>query len=295
MEGQTWRDEDDFNLVVRQISDLAQVCVQEALRVLGKEECLPFAVIGMGKLGARELNYSSDIDLIFLHDGDNAAMQKLGETLFKALSDSSSAGTIHRVDMRLRPDGKSGPLVTSMSYALSYYESYAAAWEWQAMIKSRVIAGDASLGRRFRKFLRGVTWARRADDAHLREMLAMKRRSEATPEGKDLSNVKQGPGSIRDAEWVVQQSQMMVGPDASSLPRFEHFACSERHCRSLVLSHPMKRATCATAICSCEYSNIACSCGKSARCAKCPPMKRVALPWRGAWASRVVALLRRAS
>jgi glutamate-ammonia-ligase adenylyltransferase len=82
MEGQTWRDEDDFNLVVRQISDLAQVCVQEALRVLGKEECLPFAVIGMGKLGARELNYSSDIDLIFLHDGDNAAMQKLGETLF---------------------------------------------------------------------------------------------------------------------------------------------------------------------------------------------------------------------
>lgn len=80
------------------------------------------------------------------------------------------------------------------------------------MIKSRVIAGDARLGRRFRKFLRGVTWARRADDAHLREMLAMKRRSEATPEGKDLSNVKQGPGSIRDAEWVVQQSQMMVGP-----------------------------------------------------------------------------------
>lgn len=212
MEGQTWRDEDDFNLVVRQISDLAQVCVQEALQVLSTEECLPFAVIGMGKLGARELNYSSDIDLIFLHDGDNAAMQKLGETLFKALSDSSSAGTIHRVDMRLRPDGKSGPLVTSMSYALSYYESYAAAWEWQAMIKSRVLAGDARLGRRFRKFLRGVTWARRADDAHLREMLAMKRRSEATPEGKDLSNVKQGPGSIRDAEWVVQQSQMMVGP-----------------------------------------------------------------------------------
>ncbi len=215
MERQTWRDEDDFNLVVRQISDLAQVCVQETLRLMDQDGDSPgcdFAVIGMGKLGARELNYSSDIDLIFLHDGDAEETGKLGAALLKALSDSSPGGTLFRVDMRLRPEGKAGPLVTSIGYALSYYESYAAAWEWQALIKARAIAGDARLARRFRRFTRGVAWARRADDAHLREMVESKRRMESTPDGSDVMNVKQGPGAIRDAEWVVQQLQMMVGP-----------------------------------------------------------------------------------
>jgi [glutamine synthetase] adenylyltransferase / [glutamine synthetase]-adenylyl-L-tyrosine phosphorylase len=212
MESQTWRDKDDFNLVVRQISDLAQVCVQKALQILSNEPITGFAVLGMGKLGARELNYSSDIDLIFIHDGNAAEMEKLGESLFKALTASSARGVLYRVDMRLRPEGKAGPLVTAMAYAADYYESYAAAWEWQALIKSRAMAGDARLARRFRKFTRGVTWAKRPDDSHLREMLAMKRRMETAPDGADPNNVKQGPGAIRDAEWVVQQLQMMVGP-----------------------------------------------------------------------------------
>ncbi|HVF85614.1 MAG TPA: hypothetical protein VM821_06510, partial [Abditibacteriaceae bacterium] len=212
MEGHSERDENDFRRVVHQISDLAIVCVQATLRVLDPSGKAPFFVIGMGKLGARELNYSSDIDLIFVHDGDAAEMNALGEKLLKALGDNSPAGAMFRVDMRLRPDGKSGPLTTPLGYALSYYESYAAAWEWQASIKMRAIAGDARLARRFRKFVRGVTWARRADDAHLQEVVEMKRRSENTPEGRDPSNVKQGPGAIRDAEWVVQQLQMMIGP-----------------------------------------------------------------------------------
>lgn len=215
MESATWRDEADFNVVVRQISDLAQVCVDETLRVLARHRGLenaPFCVFGMGKLGARELNYSSDIDLIFIHDGDDAQMQSLGEALLKSLGEAGENGALFRVDMRLRPDGTAGPLTTPIGYALSYYESYAAAWEWQAMIKIRGIAGDAKLARRFRKFMRGVTWAKRGDDAHLREMLAMKRRMETRAEGTDERNVKQGPGSIRDAEWVVQQLQMMVGP-----------------------------------------------------------------------------------
>jgi len=212
MELHSERDEDDFRRVVHQISDLAIVCVQATLRVLDPQNTAPFFVIGMGKLGARELNYSSDIDLVFVHDGDAAQMNSLGERLLKALGDNSPAGAMFRVDMRLRPDGKSGTLATPLGYALSYYESYAAAWEWQAMIKSRAIAGDASLSRRFRKFVRGVTWARRTDDAHLQEVVDMKRRSEGTPEGRDLQNVKQGAGAIRDAEWIVQQLQMMIGP-----------------------------------------------------------------------------------
>ena len=212
MELHSERDEDDFRRVVHQISDLAIVCVQATLRVLDPQNTAPFFVIGMGKLGARELNYSSDIDLVFVHDGDAAQMNSLGERLLKALGDNSPAGAMFRVDMRLRPDGKSGTLATPLGYALSYYESYAAAWEWQAMIKSRAIAGDASLSRRFRKFVRGVTWAHRTDDAHLQEVVDMKRRSEGTPEGRDLQNVKQGAGAIRDAEWIVQQLQMMIGP-----------------------------------------------------------------------------------
>ncbi len=212
MELHTERDAEDFSLVVRQISDLAIVCVQATLRVLDPQNTAPFFVIGMGKLGARELNYSSDIDLIFVHDGESETMNLLGERLLKALGDNSPSGAMFRVDMRLRPDGKSGTLATPLNYALSYYESYAAAWEWQAMIKARVIAGNAKLGRRFRKFVRDITWARRADDAHLQEVVEMKRRSENTPEGRDARNVKQGAGAIRDAEWIVQQLQMMIGP-----------------------------------------------------------------------------------
>jgi glutamate-ammonia-ligase adenylyltransferase len=138
------------------------VCIEATLRVLDPGDNAPFFVIGMGKLGARELNYSSDIDLVFVHDGEPSEMDALGQSLLKALGDNSPHGAMFRVDMRLRPDGKSGALVTSLSYALSYYESYAAAWEWQAMIKARGVAGDARLVRRFAKFVRGVTWARRA-------------------------------------------------------------------------------------------------------------------------------------
>ncbi len=213
MERQTWRKAADFKVVVRQISDLAQVIVQTTLEVLGSEfDTSGFVVLAMGKLGARELNYWSDIDLMFVAEGDNPDFRSLGETLFKELTETTAAGTLYRVDMRLRPEGSTGPLVTPFSYALGYYESFAAAWEWQALIKTRAIAGDARLGRRFRKFTRGVTWAKRPDDAHLRAVVEMKKRSEATPEGSDATNVKQGPGAIRDAEWVVQQLQMMVGP-----------------------------------------------------------------------------------
>lgn len=222
MESQSWRNSEDFELLVHQISDLAQVCVEQTLRlVAGEAGCkldargapCGFAALAMGKLGARELNYSSDIDLIFVRDDSCAAADRLGERLLKELGAATPDGTMWRVDMRLRPEGQAGPLVTPLDYALSYYESYAAAWEWQALIKARVIAGDARLGRRFRRFTRGITWAKRSDDAHLREIVDMKRRSEATAEGSDPANVKQGPGGIRDAEWTVQQLQMMVGPD----------------------------------------------------------------------------------
>jgi glutamate-ammonia-ligase adenylyltransferase len=211
LESDTWRDPRDFSLVVSQISDLAQVVLDCALYLVCEGNTTGFCIVLMGKGGARELNYSSDVDLIFLSE-DRSDAGEIGQKLLKELGEISAAGQLYRVDMRLRPDGTQGTLVTPFSYALSYYESYAAAWEWQALIKARVVGGDARLGRRFRKFTRQITWAKRTDDAHLREVFEMKRRSEATPDGSDARNLKSGPGGIRDAEWVVQQLQMMIGP-----------------------------------------------------------------------------------
>ncbi len=206
----TWRDEATFTLVVRQISDLAQVVIERALELIAPDAS-GFCVILMGKGGARELNYSSDVDLIFLSENRSDGAE-IGEKLLRVLGETTPSGFLWRADVRLRPDGGAGPLVTPFSYALSYYESYAAAWEWQALIKARVVAGDAKLGRRFRKFTRSIAWARRPDDSHLREVWEMKRRSEKTGDGSDARNVKSGPGGIRDAEWIVQQLQMMLGP-----------------------------------------------------------------------------------
>jgi glutamate-ammonia-ligase adenylyltransferase len=233
MELSTWRNEKDFTRIVHWISDLASVCVQEVWRILSDGKTLPFTVLAMGKLGARELNYSSDIDLIFLHDAEDAQsveLDKLGQRLIKVLSDGDA---IWRVDMQLRPEGKSGPLVTNLTYALSYYESFAAPWEWQAQIKARAIAGDAKIARRFLRFMHSVIWARRVGDAHLRDMIEMKRRSEALHEKENDRNVKGGPGGIRDAEWVIQQLQMMVGPEhpqarlPATLQAMEQLQCLE--------------------------------------------------------------------
>lgn len=211
LERQTWRNQNDFDLIVRQISDLAQIVIERALALVSGNNCEGFCVMLMGKGGARELNYSSDVDLIFLSE-NRADAALVGEKLLRSLNDITAAGQLWRADMRLRPEGTKGPLVSPVGYALSYYESYAAAWEWQALIKTRAVAGDAKLARRFRKFTRSITWARRADDAHLREVWEMKRRSEKTPAGRDERDLKSGPGGIRDAEWIVQQLQMMVGP-----------------------------------------------------------------------------------
>ena len=155
IERQTWRSEGDFDGVVRQISDLAQIIVERALALVSGDDCAGFCAMLMGKGGARELNYSSDIDLIFIAENRADAAQ-IGEKLLRALNEITAAGQLWRADMRLRPEGSKGPLVSPLGYALSYYESYAAAWEWQALIKTRAVAGDWRLARRFRRFTRSI-------------------------------------------------------------------------------------------------------------------------------------------
>ena len=179
-----------------------------------------FIVVAMGKLGGSELNYSSDIDLIFLYSSPDSSAEpdaeafftRLAQSLIAALSEPTGEGYLYRVDMRLRPYGRAGPLVPSFETALAYYESWSEPWERQALLKARPIAGDPELCHRFRRFVDEFVHARRIDPSDIAELRAVKRRSERqTPQAS--RNVKTGPGGIRDVEFTVQLLQLIAGPD----------------------------------------------------------------------------------
>ncbi|HRK33343.1 MAG TPA: bifunctional [glutamate--ammonia ligase]-adenylyl-L-tyrosine phosphorylase/[glutamate--ammonia-ligase] adenylyltransferase [Candidatus Hydrogenedentes bacterium] len=185
-----------------------------------------FVVIAMGKLGACELNFSSDIDLVFLYDGDGETtggnvsqisnaefFNKLGERTIKVLTEQTSEGTLFRVDMRLRPHGRMGPLVVDVDAALRYYELEGQAWERQALIKARPIAGDIALGKRFVERTRPFVFPKFFDDETLEDIRNGKRQLEAQIEqrGETDIEVKLGRGGIRDIEFTVQMLQLLNG------------------------------------------------------------------------------------
>jgi len=191
-----------------------------------------FAVLALGKLGGRELNFSSDIDLLFLYSEDGetrgGAMgqtsngeyyQKLGERLIKALAEQTEEGHIFRVDMRLRPHGKTAPLAISLETAADYYGSFGRAWERQALIKTRAAAGDLELGNRFIEQTRPFVYPRYFDDETLEEVLDIKRQVEAQAgkRGQFDTDVKLGLGGIRDIEFTVQMLQLLYGGRIASL------------------------------------------------------------------------------
>ncbi|HWT78328.1 MAG TPA: hypothetical protein VN648_05935, partial [Candidatus Methylomirabilis sp.] len=170
----------------------------------------------MGKLGGRELNYSSDVDLVFCRrDSDSAEEQRfftrLGERLIQALARVGPEGFLYRVDMRLRPYGETGPLVPTLNSMVNYYESWGEAWERQALIKTRYIAGAEALGRRMQDFLTSFTFARQLDDSALEEIKRIKHRSEKEYADPGRVHLKQGPGGIRDIEFYVQFQQLTCG------------------------------------------------------------------------------------
>jgi glutamate-ammonia-ligase adenylyltransferase len=173
-----------------------------------------FAVFALGKLGGDELNYSSDVDLIFFWRGSDDTdelrfVTRLGERLVSLLSQPGADGPLYRVDMRLRPYGNSGPLVPSVANLISYYESWGEAWERQALIKARFVTGDHDLGRRFSDFVEKYTYARQMDDSSLEEIKRVKHRSEKEHALK--ADLKQGAGGIRDIEFYVQYLQLIAG------------------------------------------------------------------------------------
>jgi len=184
-----------------------------------------FVVIGMGKLGAQELNFSSDIDLIFMYseDGETSGgtssignaeyYHKLGERMIRALSEHTAEGSIFRVDMRLRPHGKNGPLAVDLDTALRYYEREGHAWERQALIKARPIAGDFALGRHFVESTRAFVYPKFFDDETLEDIRNAKRQMETqiAQRGESDIEVKLGRGGIRDIEFTVQMLQLLNG------------------------------------------------------------------------------------
>ncbi len=232
----------DLRSVTNQLSLLADATVQAALRVIGEREgvgsfiqaaVLPgdqpldddgglkrnpdpvaygFAVLALGKLGGEELNYSSDIDLVFVCDGDPAQFLELVQRLTKVLSDVTSHGILYRVDLRLRPWGNAGPLVASVETYLDYLRQQSQLWERQALLKARVIAGDFAVGQRFLEQARPLIFSASAEDVR-RSVWQAKQRIEQDlkRKGKAAGEVKLGAGTIRDVEFVVQCLQLQHG------------------------------------------------------------------------------------
>ena len=169
----------------------------------------------MGKLGGRELNYASDIDVLFVHDGDGDAAERAARALLATMTVPSEDGIVFRTDANLRPEGRQGPLTRTVESYATYYEGWARTWEFQALIKARPVAGDTELGERFMALTTPRVWPEMLDPDAIREIRAMKERAEEITERKGLSEreLKRGRGGIRDIEFAVQLLQLVHGRD----------------------------------------------------------------------------------
>lgn len=207
----------DLRSVTNQLSLLADAIVQATLRLIGSEGS-GFAVLALGKLGGEELNYSSDIDLVFVCDRDPARFQELAQRLTKLLSDVTSHGILYRVDLRLRPWGNAGPLVVSVETYLDYLREQAQMWERQALLKARVIAGDFAVGQRLLNSAKPLIFSAAAEDVRRSVLLAKQRiEQDLQRKGKAAGEVKLGAGTIRDIEFVVQCLQLQHGREVPSV------------------------------------------------------------------------------
>ena len=194
---------DTFETVGTALADLAQRVLDGAVSLAGGGSTV--AVIGMGKLGGRELNYASDVDILFVtSDGpDEDAARRILQIAQQSF----------RVDVDLRPEGRSGPLTRSLDSYGSYWARWAATWEFQALLKARAVAGDAELGHRFENAAVQRVWGKNYSADELAAVRSMKARTEGVVAGRGLvgREIKRGPGGIRDIEFAVQLLQLVHG------------------------------------------------------------------------------------
>ncbi len=176
----------------------------------------PVAVIALGKHGAGEVNYSSDIDVMFVLDDNaahNPAAARFCERFIRGVGGKMSRGALYRLDCRLRPMGAIGPIVQTESATLAYYNSAAEPWEILAMIRARPCAGNIQVAERFLNLLRKTVYRGARSEAFLDELVASKQRYEkhTQKKGEQGANVKLGTGGIRDIEFLVQLLQLVAG------------------------------------------------------------------------------------
>ncbi|MGV0776233.1 bifunctional [glutamine synthetase] adenylyltransferase/[glutamine synthetase]-adenylyl-L-tyrosine phosphorylase [Mycolicibacterium elephantis] len=211
-----------FKTVAAHLSDLADAALTAALTVaiasvgLEPEEAPRLAVIAMGKCGARELNYVSDVDVIFVAANDETdlalATRVAGEMMRFA------ADAFFEVDAALRPEGKHGQLVRTLDSHIAYYQRWAKTWEFQALMKARPAAGDAELGQAYVDALMPMVWTACEREDFVSEVQAMRRRvEELVPAGVRSREIKLGTGGLRDVEFAVQLLQLVHGRNDESL------------------------------------------------------------------------------
>ncbi len=213
------------------LADLAGAALSAAL-VIAEEEHpeaagqARLAVMAMGKCGGRELNYVSDVDVIFAAEPRDgvaeeeamAAATQLASTLMRACSASTGEGTLWPVDPALRPEGKQGQLVRTVASHRQYYQRWAKTWEFQALLKARPVAGDPEVGQAYLDAVQPMIWEAAGRENFVEDVQAMRRRVEQhVPAAEAKRQLKLGPGGLRDIEFSVQLLQLVHGRSDESL------------------------------------------------------------------------------
>ena len=234
---------------ILELSNLADVCLQavfgvalDSVRAQNKlsapkvppdsigifEATNRFTIIGMGKLGGQELNYSSDVDVLFVYGEEGQLtpaltnhqfFTKLAEEIIRGVGASSVEGNLFRIDLRLRPEGASGPLVRSLDSCENYYAEFGETWERMALIKARPVAGDEKLGAEFIEMVQPFVYARHASGNVIQQMAVLKQRieNEVVRAHQLTRHVKLGIGGIREIEFIVQSFQVLHGTRRTQL------------------------------------------------------------------------------
>jgi glutamate-ammonia-ligase adenylyltransferase len=230
----------DVDVTARELSDLADVCCEIALAeaaawaesrfgtpIASNGASCAFTIIGMGKLGGRELNAGSDIDLMLFYETDDGFVvpgtpsspahtlhehfTRVAQRLVATLDQPTDEGIAWRVDLRLRPEGTRGPLVNALAAAERYYETWGRTWERAALVRARPVAGDAAFGARLLGALSPFVWRRAVDPGVVDEMAGMLNRSRAEAGLGVDDDVKLGRGGIREIEFFAQGLQLVWG------------------------------------------------------------------------------------
>ncbi|MFF4149889.1 bifunctional [glutamine synthetase] adenylyltransferase/[glutamine synthetase]-adenylyl-L-tyrosine phosphorylase [Streptomyces sp. NPDC001651] len=221
----------DLAQTAAELADLATATLRAALALAtadapqDAEQCR-LAVIAMGKCGGHELNYVSDVDVIFVGESADGADEgkalqaatRLASHMMRICSETTVEGSIWPVDANLRPEGRNGPLVRTLSSHLAYYQRWAKTWEFQALLKARPVAGDLELGAEYVAALRPLVWKAAERDNFVADVQKMRRRViENIPVSEVDRQLKLGPGGLRDVEFAVQLLQLVHGRDDAAL------------------------------------------------------------------------------